>query len=442
MRTIQNLTLTLLGACLITTQTNAQVTIGGSKLPMSGALLDLKDDGAYAGIATSNRGLGLPRVTLTKAKPAADKDLAESIGNITGIGYSLEEHIGLIVYNNNPEGCMTTMDTYPPLPGPYVWTGEKWEYLHKAPEDVRSISYGSKSTGNNGVTVGTFTMTYDNGTDPSESEKYYYADYGKDAGVWMTQNLRTQYSPNGTKLSMTGSQTETGKDANNNIQKLAAYPRSVNPTLSDFYNNNKAAGIEVGLLYDWFTATDHHNCSLVDQDQNGLLGTSPGPLEVESKEKDGYIKGICPTGWHLPSDREWTSLEKELTENAEKYATGTYSGLDKTWNTTWETTITGWRSNITGTIIKSSVDPLNATFISGGESRKAEDGGFNVLLVGDAEDGISHNYSSGSSFWSSSSFTNPFNKVALARNYNYSRTEYYRGAFNRKTFYSIRCKKD
>lgn len=433
-------TLTFLLGILLVAQVSAQVTIGSSKQNMSGALLDLKDEGTYTNGETANRGLGLPRVKLTKINPTTDNELAASIGNATG-EYNREAHTGLVVYNSNPEGCMPEIDIYPPLPGSYVWTGDKWQLLNKVVEDVRSVSYGQESVGANGIRVGTLTMSFNNGTDPAEAESYPYAYFG-DAGVWMTQNLRTQYTPNGTKLSMTGSQTSNGKDASGKPQKVGAYPRSVNPTLSDFYNENRAAGIELGLLYDWYTATDHHNCSNADQDQKGLLGSVPGLLEVETKEEKGFIKGICPAGWHLPSDREWTSLEKELTEKASKYATGTYSGAEITWSTAWETTITGWRSLVTGTIMKSVVNPLHNTYSSAGESKDARVGGFDVILVGDAEDGTSHNYSSGASFWSSSSYTNQYNTVALARNYNYSRVEYYRGAFNRKTFYSVRCKKN
>lgn len=435
MRTKQ--TLTLLLGILLTTKIAAQITIGSLTAPLSGALLELKDEGTYSKGETASKGIGMPRVMLTKAKPTTAKELAESIGNTSGQEYDLDSHVGLVVYNGNSEGCRVDSDIYPPSSGLYVWTGEVWQGLSDVELDVRSIAYGTESVSPSGVTVGTFTMNYS-----SESERYYYADFGA-AGVWMTQNLRTQYSPDGTLLSMTGSQNPDGNGADGKSQKVAAYPRAVNPTLSDYYKQNRDAGIEIGLLYDWYTAADHHNCSNVDQNQVGLWGDTPGASEVESKEPEKYIKGICPTGWHLPSDREWTGLMKVLTENANKYATNSYTVSQKTWNTAWESVLTNWSGSISGTVMRSATDPyMNGAYNSNGESRRAIDGGFDVLLAGYAEDGIGYNYASGGSFWTSSSFTNLTNRVALARGFNYSRVEYYRGAFNRKTFYSVRCKRN
>lgn len=438
MRTRQ--TLTLLFSIFLAVPTSAQITIGSSIPPSQGTLLDLKENKTYPKSATSSKGLGLPRVNLTKTNPQTDKELAESIGNADE-EYDRGSHIGLVVYNSNSEGCTTDRDTYPPLPGVYVWTGEEWQLLANTTDDVRSISYLPESIGANGITVGTFSMTYNNGTDPAESENYDYAYFGN-AGAWMTQNLRTKYSPNGTKLAMTGKQSSDGKDINGKPQKAGAYPHSTDPTLSNYYEDNKASGFDVGLLYDWYTAVDHRNCSWADQDQKGFLEDAPGSQEVESKENKSYIKGICPTGWHLPSDREWTQLEKEITEHVDNYGKSTYNISDKTWDNSWESINTAWRSLLTGATMKSPQNLLYNTCNSGGESQDSKMGGFNALLVGDAEEGRNYNYSLGTSFWTSSSFSNPYNTVALARNLNYSRKEYYRGAFNRKTFYSIRCKKD
>ncbi|GBU25161.1 hypothetical protein R83H12_01801 [Fibrobacteria bacterium R8-3-H12] len=58
------------------------------------------------------------------------------------------------------------------------------------------------------------------------------------------------------------------------------------------YDNSEANCSKYGRLYDWATAMD------IDAKYN--------------KEKwggsDVKHKGICPTGWHLPSDAEWTTL--------------------------------------------------------------------------------------------------------------------------------------
>ena len=47
------------------------------------------------------------------------------------------------------------------------------------------------------------------------------------------------------------------------------------------------------------------------------------------------IQGICPNGWHLPSDQEWSELEKAIYSNIGKFSTS-----DKTDLAGW--TIPGW----------------------------------------------------------------------------------------------------
>jgi uncharacterized protein (TIGR02145 family) len=47
-----------------------------------------------------------------------------------------------------------------------------------------------------------------------------------------------------------------------------------------WYNNDAANGAIYGKLYNWYAATDS--------------------------------RGLCPTGWHLPTDAEWTTMETTL----------------------------------------------------------------------------------------------------------------------------------
>jgi uncharacterized protein (TIGR02145 family) len=51
-------------------------------------------------------------------------------------------------------------------------------------------------------------------------------------------------------------------------------------------------------LYQWAEAVQY---------QNGTSNlTSPNPAFT------GNVRGLCPAGWHLPSDVEWTTLENTL----------------------------------------------------------------------------------------------------------------------------------
>ncbi len=64
------------------------------------------------------------------------------------------------------------------------------------------------------------------------------------------------------------------------------------------YNNDPANCTTYGGLYQWAEAVQY---------QNGASNSaSPSPAFT------GNVRGICPTGWHLPSDAEWNSLETTL----------------------------------------------------------------------------------------------------------------------------------
>ena len=53
------------------------------------------------------------------------------------------------------------------------------------------------------------------------------------------------------------------------------------------YKNNADSCAKYGRLYNWETA------------MNGASSSSSNPSRV---------RGVCPVGWHLPSDAEWTAL--------------------------------------------------------------------------------------------------------------------------------------
>ena len=53
-----------------------------------------------------------------------------------------------------------------------------------------------------------------------------------------------------------------------------------------------------GVLYNWTAA------------MNGAASSSSNPSGVQ---------GVCPPGWHLPSDEEWTQLETYLANNGHNY---------------------------------------------------------------------------------------------------------------------------
>ncbi len=89
---------------------------------------------------------------------------------------------------------------------------------------------------------------------------------------WFQKNLNV-----GTMISLTNNQND-----NNIIEK---YCNIDNSSFCSIY----------GGLYRWAEAVQYQN--------SASNNTSPSPAF------SGNVKGICPIGWHLPSDLEWATLE-------------------------------------------------------------------------------------------------------------------------------------
>lgn len=96
--------------------------------------------------------------------------------------------------------------------------------------------------------------------------------------VWMKENLKTTRYSNGTTISFVSS--------NSNWEAL-----TVNDKAYCFYNDDAPNGLIWGALYTWSAAV------------NGFTGSALNPSNIQ---------GVCPTGWHLPSDAEWTQLRDYL----------------------------------------------------------------------------------------------------------------------------------
>ena len=89
---------------------------------------------------------------------------------------------------------------------------------------------------------------------------------------WMQQNLRTTHFADGTEIPVGGLDNHSG-------------PRRYAP------DNNLST---FGYLYNW------------DAAMNGSASSSTNPSGVQ---------GVCPAGWHLPSDAEWTQLTSFVASN-------------------------------------------------------------------------------------------------------------------------------
>lgn len=148
-------------------------------------------------------------------------------------------------------------------------------------------------------------------------------DFGT-AGRWMVTNLAAKSfataNRTGDDKVVMAPLTQNSAENQTTPYYIYAAPTKTGQGNPTFYNKNQ----RMGLLYNWYAATNgkpvrdqingRNNSSgqLIYQDAEDANNPNIDPLQ-------GRIQGICPNGWHLPSDREWTWLEQEILDNASLY---------------------------------------------------------------------------------------------------------------------------
>ena len=96
--------------------------------------------------------------------------------------------------------------------------------------------------------------------------------------VWMAENLKTTRYNDGTVIP--------------NITDTATWINLTTGAISDYSNISCNSNI-YGRLYNWYAADNN----------------------PATKSSSNGGKNVCPTGWHIPSDLEWTTLTDFLTNN-------------------------------------------------------------------------------------------------------------------------------
>lgn len=381
---------------------SAQITIGDVEPPASGALLDLKENGQ------TTKGLGLPRVKLMVRSGDLSTTMDEAPGKYTG------DHTGLLVYNVNE--CMSGGDGS----GIYVWNGSVWDNL----------------TGSNDVVIQTY---YDQEGKPFRARNfgsYYNQELSAmvDVGTWMVENLAVNtYGSKQGGGSLVGPKTVNTADT-----KRWAYPglESFPSTLpagmqgvkdgTDPYFYNRQ--LDLGYLYNWPAAT------------NGKVASSSAN-EIGTNEAT-RIQGICPDGWHLPSDKEWTDLENVIITNTSKFADMPDIVTQMIYNTAVPMKPNGsyelWQGTHGQAMKSKCVAESSTRGATNGKSFFVINGGINLFLsgYGGGELGGYGNYST---FWTSSAYTN---SRAYARQVFRQSDAVNKYHTQLNGMYSIRCKKD
>ncbi|MDR0864460.1 MAG: fibrobacter succinogenes major paralogous domain-containing protein [Candidatus Symbiothrix sp.] len=244
----------------------------------------------------------------------------------------------------------------------------------------------------------------------AEGNSYTASKFGA-AGCWMTENLKSTYND----IMPSGTLTAANSADNDLTKKYYYYP-----------NNNPGNKAAYGLLYTWAAAS---NRTGVKSDEGGSTNQA-------------QTQGICPSGWHLPSDVEWGQLEKEIASNPEPYADQktAYSGAagynytgSKGWRPgTGNADLTYW-----GRQMKSKTAVSGAT---NGMSWPKANGGFNALLVGHITyKGYESNYGTEIWLWTSSS---QGSADAWTRHLEAGKTGSERTSYYKTSEFSVRCKKN
>ena len=199
--------------------------------------------------------------------------------------------------------------------------------------------------------------------------------------VWMAENLRTTKYADGTTIPMgnTWSYTEPYRYApNNKTSNVASY----------------------GYLYNWPAVM--HGASSSESNPSG-------------------IQGICPDGWHVPSDAEWTELTNYMKTQPAYMASGNADHLAKALAATW-----GWYSSSETDAPGNDPTTNNATGFSALPAGVYNSG--NYLLFGDYAD-----------FWSA---TENNDNGAYKRHLDHCSANVYRNYGGETNGFSVRCVRD
>ena len=200
---------------------------------------------------------------------------------------------------------------------------------------------------------------------------------------WMMENMRTKHYADGTAIP-SGESSTSGT--------------------SPYYYNYSDSGIPLekrGYLYNWPAA------------MHGAASSNTNP---------SHVLGICPNGWHLPSDAEWTQLTDYVRSQSEYTCGGNSNFIAKAL-----TSETGWHFSSNNCEVGNDLNANNAT-------------GFSAVPAGSGSRSFS-NAGNSAHFWSATQY-------AGDPDYVYNRILYYDSADvgwgygSKNNGFSVRCLRD
>ena len=193
---------------------------------------------------------------------------------------------------------------------------------------------------------------------------------------WMAENLRTTHYSNGTTIEMgpsTSTETAYRCAPNNDGDNVATY----------------------GYLYNWVAV------------MNGAASSDANPSGVQ---------GICPVGWHVPSDAEWTQLETYVMSQTDYQCSGSY--IAKALAST-----AGWNTNGTTCAVGNIPDDNNKT-------------GFSAFPAGGYYSNRYANFGNSASLWSATQYSD---SEAYRHRLDYDNASVYKNYQGKSDGFSVRC---
>lgn len=224
---------------------------------------------------------------------------------------------------------------------------------------------------------------------------------------WTRENLRTTTSPiTGTYLipPANTTYTYTGKQAR-------------------WFNNDSItyAPKNYGLLYNYNAAIDTYNLEFGETSV-----VTAGDYE-RGFDFVGHRRGICPLGWHLPSDEEWTTLAYYVSSQdscVSEFAT--YN--NRTWIAKALASTTDWNNSINTAAVGNNQQTNNITGFSALPS-----GGYGFLGYGVC--GFMRNVGDYANFWSTNHL---YPRIFINGNQFVARGE----GYGTLSCFSVRCLRD
>ncbi|MBO4655729.1 MAG: fibrobacter succinogenes major paralogous domain-containing protein [Bacteroidales bacterium] len=207
--------------------------------------------------------------------------------------------------------------------------------------------------------------------------------------VWMAENLRTTKYADGTTIPM-------GQYSYGRPYRYAPGPNQSN-------EDNMANVARYGYLYNYLAVMHASEMKDGKSDPNG-------------------VQGICPDGWHVPSDAEWIQLTNYMKTQSIYMANGDADHLAKALASTW-----GWRScSYEEDAIGNNPSTNNAT-------------GFSALPAGSYEYGSYESYGSVAYFWSATQYDD---NLAYLHSLCFNMPDVYRDYHGLDVGFSVRCVRD